>query len=244
MERTLILPAAGAGSRFSGPTPKPLVKVDGEPMVLRVLSAVRTALPGVKVVVVVRSDHAHLFEDVLEAVESDTTVVVDDTLGGSAGAVLKALSKSDTPEVVVVWPDHLGIEFLPPHLLTQAIGLHCPGFLPVVHRREPYAVVGVSDAGAMSCFYSPAQVASLGIREGPSDCGTFVLQADACEQFITGDRDYGRRDHNLVTVLGRLKEQDRLEVVWVDDWRASLGVNSPEDLDFYLTAREHGTRPQ
>ena len=244
MERTLILPAAGAGSRFSGPVPKPLVTVDGEPMILRVLTAVRVALPGLKVVVVVRSEQVDLFEDALRRVESDTSIVVDDTFSGSAGAVSKALTISDTPEVVVAWPDHLGIEFLPPQFLGRAIGNDHSGFLPVVQRLEPYAAVEVSDAGELSCFHPPAEVARLGIREAPSDCGSFVLQADACDRFITSDLDYGCRDHNLVAVLGRLTGRDRLEAVWVDDWRASLGVNSPEDLDVYVAACRHEMGPQ
>lgn len=231
-----MLPAAGAGSRFGGSTPKPLADVGGRPMIVHVLEALVREAPDMPTIVVTRSEHHKLFDEALRPITTRVSLVSDDSFGGSAGAVLTALQTVETEEILVVWPDHLGVQFLPPTIVTRRISEERSGYLPVVHRQDPYAAVEVSDCADLLGFVPPELVRENGLREAPSDCGLFALRAEICERFIRCDHAFGTRDHNLVSVLAAQQGDERLEVVWVDDWRASLGINSVEDAVTFLEA--------
>jgi len=231
-----VLPAAGAGSRFGGSTPKPLADVGGRPMIVRVHEVLVREAPDMPTIVVTRSEHHELFEEALRPITTRVSLVTDDSLGGSAGAVLTALQTVETEEILVAWPDHLGVEFLPPTIVTRHISEERSGYLPVVYRQEPYAAVEVSDCAELLGFVPPEMVRENGLREAPSDCGLFALRAERCERFKRCDHAFGTRDHKRVAELAAQQGDERLEAVWVDDWRASLGINSVEDAVTFLEA--------
>lgn len=241
-ERTLVLPAAGAGRRFGGDTPKPLAPCEGVPMVVRVIRAVQNHSACAEVIVVIRSEHHDRFETVFGALSMDVRLVIDDSYGGSAGAVQTALALVDTSEIIVAWPDHLGAEFLPEDVFTRQIPPDRSGFMPVVQREDPYAMVEVSPSGDIRRFISPEEVKAGQFTAGFSDCGVFVVRAEACRRFINDDAACGARDRNLVSILGDQQEEDALHAVRVTDWRASLGVNSEADLVFFNSLRTTGSQ--
>lgn len=240
VSRTLVLPAAGAGTRFGGSVPKSLSLVEGSPMITRVIAAVQRDIRDIGVVIVTQSDHEQLFRSRLRETARSLEIVVDDTLGGSAGAVHCALSSVATEEIIIAWPDHVGIEFLPLGLFREQIPMGHAGFMPVVERSNPYAAVDVSDRGDVINFVSPETVRSRRMVQALSDCGSFVLNASSCRRFIENDVGRGSRDHNLVSVLGRQRGTDAIAAFVVGDWRSSLGVNSHGDLEVFHRARQLG----
>ncbi|WP_245633089.1 nucleotidyltransferase family protein [Luteipulveratus mongoliensis] len=149
-----ILLAAGAGRRFGGP--KALVEIDGEPMVLRALRALREGT--VDPVLVVVGAHA---AEVSALLAGATAVVInpdwDEGMSSSLRAGLNAVERLDPrPDAVLLhlvdlpWVGAEAVRRLSavagPEVIARAAYDGVPGH-PVVIGREHWAAVAAGATG-------------------------------------------------------------------------------------------------
>jgi len=103
--QTVIL-AAGRGTRMRSDTPKPLIEVNGEPMLTHVLRAIEDSGIETNPVIVVGS-WTNAIQDYYGA---KYQYAVQEEINGTGGAVLSALPYLDTsenaPPVLILYADH------------------------------------------------------------------------------------------------------------------------------------------
>ena len=180
-----VILAAGPGKRMGGDKPKVLMKLEGKPLVIWVVEAVRAT--GIDRVIVVIGHKGELVQDALN--NQNVEFVWQKQLLGTGHAVLQAvpLLKSHQGPVAVFLGD---VPRLQPNTIRELLASHCksmasvtvltalldnPGDLGRVVRREDGSlerIVEVRDAddktkaikeintGAM-CFYGPDLLAAL-----------------------------------------------------------------------------------
>lgn len=231
MDRTLIVPAAGRGSRFGGAIPKPLVEIFGVPLVTWVVESVQAALPGIRVVIVVTSDNRDSFEEALSPTGLNVEFVVDDSYRGSAAATYAALPHVTTNEVIVAWADHIGVRFIPADMFSSALLPSTIGAMPVVRRSRPYVVLEINHERILSGFLDPSDVARQDLGEGLSDCGVFILARRPLESLLSAELDSRTGEVNLLQVLARRNQTFPVVTYEISNPWASLGINTHEDLE-------------
>lgn len=102
---TLIVPAAGAGSRFSKEKwqkPKPFIDVGGLPMLVRVIQNVRPQ--NSKVVTLLRSEHMSLVPDEIALIEDQKAKIIEVTelTEGTACTILLAQEHIDVEKPLLI----------------------------------------------------------------------------------------------------------------------------------------------
>lgn len=237
MSRLLVIPAAGLGSRLKTSTPKPLVAVNGRPMLDHLFDLYR---PHVERMVVVA--HPSFLPDIERWAEGKD--MVDVTTQGSPTGMLDAILLAmpfielHEPESVwITWCDQVGV-------LRETLGLLAawtrsnppPALaLPTVQRRDPYIHLVRNREGRIVEVLHKREGDQLP-SEGESDMGVFALSRDAYERLLP---EYARE----VTVGRGTGERNFLPfIAWLvgrgvplltfpcTDPMEAIGINTPEEL--------------
>lgn len=230
MNRLLIVPAAGRGSRLGALVPKALVKVNGVAMIDHVLRLHRSTVDRAVVVV---SPHAFpLFEDHLRAEKGWVDLAVQPEPLGMIDATLAPfvyVQRYAPLRVVVTWCDQIAVQ---PATLARlrASGLRdeAPNLIvPTVRCPQPYThivqrigeIVGVRHASEGDTM--PAV--------GLSDIGVFDLSEFAYIHYLTSFAGSGRRGLFL-PFLPWLAKREYVALTEATDPMEARGINTPEDL--------------
>lgn len=236
MTRTLLIPAAGRGTRLGSPLPKVLTPVCGRPMLEWILDRHRAYCSRI-VLVVHPADRAAIeagvrrLDDAIACAEQPApTGMLDAILAG------RALALDPVPDRIwITWCDQVLISAATAaHLAAVESGV--PGaaaVFPTSRQRPPYIH-----------FDRDADGTLRGVRQrregdpmpeiGESDAGLFSLSRDALAielpSFATmAARGRGTAERNFLPFLPWLAA--RAPVVTFDvPAIESLGVNTPEDL--------------
>jgi bifunctional UDP-N-acetylglucosamine pyrophosphorylase/glucosamine-1-phosphate N-acetyltransferase len=227
-----ILLAAGKGTRMRAAQPKPAVPVNGRPMALRVIEAVREA--GLSRIIVVVG---HRAGDVRAAIGDGVEYVVQAQQLGTGHAVTcaaKALQGFTGP-VVVAYAD---IPLLRASDISALLERHRragaaatlltarfrnPGTLGRILRASDGQVAAIVEARDAS----PEQ---LKIRE--TNVGVYCFTAPRLFELLGQLRNHNaQRQYYLTDVIGLLVgEGQRVEAVAMELPDAGLGVDTVEDL--------------
>jgi len=239
---TVLIMAAGEGTRMRSALPKPLHAVCGRPMVAWPVHAARDA-GAARVAVIVSPDR-----DLSEALPEGTETVVQPRADGTGGAVRAALDLVRASETVVVLPgDHPLITgeavaaLLEAHRALRAdatvltVELDDPGSYGRIVRDASGDVEAIVETKHPEAV-PPEQLA---IREVSTSTFVFAAAplADALER-ITDDNAAG--EYYLGDVLPVLRAAGRRVAAHVTaDTTVNLGVNSRVEL---AVAAEHARR--
>ncbi len=104
----IVMPMAGHGSRFSDAgfkTPKPLIKVDGQPMFLKALSSLDNIDVPKKFTIIIRSEHDRQYDlagKIRHAAPSANVVKTDDVPIGAARDAIRAEPFLDKDDAVII----------------------------------------------------------------------------------------------------------------------------------------------
>ena len=232
---TVLIMAAGEGSRMRSSLPKVLHPVCGRPMVAWPIAAAREA--GAERVLVISSPDRDLSSDLPEGTETVIQPVADGT-GGAVRAALDAIGDPGDGDIIVLSGDHPLISgemvssLLDAHRATDAaatlmtVELENPGSYGRIVRDaagDVEAIVETKDPSVV-----PAE--QLAIRE--INTGTYAFKpaplAEALAQIESND-DSG--EYYLGDVLPIFRARGlRVAAMTVEDPNANLGVNTRADL--------------
>ena len=236
MRRLLIIPAAGRGSRLGGSTPKPLVHVDGRPMLDHLADLYRGAVDDV-VVIAHPSFEADISEwgkpqgNVSVAVQAEPTGMLDAIL--LAAPIVRA---KDPREIWITWSDQVGV--LPAtvqRLAGVASAAPRPALaLPTVPRRHPYIHFERDAAGRISRLRQRREGDAMP-EEGESDMGLFAMTRETFELDL---HDYARDvppgsatgERNFLPFIPWLAQRTTVATFPCTDPMEAIGVNTPEEL--------------
>jgi bifunctional UDP-N-acetylglucosamine pyrophosphorylase / glucosamine-1-phosphate N-acetyltransferase len=237
--RLLVIPAAGAGSRLGGDTPKVLVPVAGRPMIDHLLVIYRPWADGVVVVahpsfaetlrdhVAGRADMPHV--DVVE--QRERTGMLDAVL-----LAAPAVARVMPDEVWVTWGDQVGV--LPATIARLADAMTATprpsAALPTVHCAGPYTHFERDTNGRITRFLQRREGDAMP-AEGESDMGLFALTRACYEgellQYAATVRPGGSTgERNFVPFVAWLAARNVVATVACTDTREAIGINTPDDL--------------
>ena len=106
---TLVIAAAGNGSRMNSPIPKGLVEIDN--LTLIEISTSNLLSAACEVVVVIQESQEHFFRTKLpQTFLSRIKFVYQDGLNGTLGALCCALPHCNiNNDIILMWADHIGL---------------------------------------------------------------------------------------------------------------------------------------
>ena len=237
MKRTLVVPAAGMGTRLRSHLPKLLTPVAGQPMIAHILSRFRPYCD--EVVLVINPAARDAAAGYLSSSSNPVTLVEQVTPSGMLDAILlaeEAVRATPADRVWICWCDQvlLSAETLERMADRERDSTAPAAVFPTACLREPYIHFDRDGAGTL-----------IGVRQrregdqmpevGETDSGVFGLSAEAYTVWL---REYAARavpgkataERNFLPFLPWLAERSLVATVAVKDPIETLGINSPEDL--------------
>jgi len=233
MERLLIVPAAGRGTRLGTATPKVLVDVNGRPMLRHVLDIHAPFVSGA--IVVAHPSAARSIEAAVRDAPVPATVVLQDVPTGMLDAILiaAAAATNHPARVWVSWGDQVAVRRETLARLAEAED-GSDVALPTVEREDPYIHLDRAADGRV--------IRVLQRREGDvmppvgeSDIGVFSLSARACfEQLPLYGLDVvpagGTGERNFLPFIAWMAARGTVVTCPCADSREAVGINTPEEL--------------
>jgi bifunctional N-acetylglucosamine-1-phosphate-uridyltransferase/glucosamine-1-phosphate-acetyltransferase GlmU-like protein len=234
---TIVIPAAGKGSRLAFDKPKILYPVEGATILERLVGSLQH-LAGKFVFVLSETGKTEIAPYLEALLPNRYTIALQQSPKGMADAVWAARDQVDTPSTVVVWGDQIGIREQTVHscmrLHAARKGAACT--FPTYLREKPYIHYQCDSSGKLDRVLQAREGDTLPV-EGETDCGVFcfstpilfssLLRAGAMPRMfgaVTGE-------WNLLPLLELLDEgPDWLTAVRVQDESETLGVNSVADV--------------
>jgi bifunctional UDP-N-acetylglucosamine pyrophosphorylase/glucosamine-1-phosphate N-acetyltransferase len=248
MDRLLIVPAAGAGTRLGQRLPKLLVPVDGVPMIARVLGLY--AGIASRAVVIVQPAALAQVRGAITAPPMPVDFVVQEQPTGMLDAILlaaPAVERWQPRRVWITWCDQLAL--LPGTLRKlQAIDDTAgapPLALPTCRTHHPYVHIERDASGRIVRVLHRREGDAMP-HVGESDAGLFDLSLSA---YSTGLPAYaaapqvGARtgERNFVPFVAWMAERGPVAAVDCAEPEEAVGINTPDELrqiEAHLRARK------
>jgi len=236
MRRTLIVPAAGKGSRLGSDLPKWRVPVAGRPMIDYVLDRHRPYCDYVVLVVAPASRAAA--EARLAARSQRGAVVVQTEPTGMLDAILlagDAVVRSAPDRVWITWCDQVAIsEITASRLAALDATPDAPTVvMPTVWQNAPYIHFDRDAAGRLTGVRQRREGDAMPLV-GESDAGLFSLSSGAIARLLP---DYAARaatgtgtgERNFLPFLAWVAGVGQVETFTADPIEA-VGINTADDL--------------
>jgi len=247
MNRILVIPAAGLGSRLGAAVPKLLVPVAGVPMVDR-LARLYEPYVG-RIVLIAHPSFATRLRHHVEPWRLPVDVAVQERPTGMLDALLlgaDAVRSSNSDEVWITWCDQVGVHPATIRRLSHALG-DDPDValaLPTVASETPYIHFARDPAGRIIDVRHRREGDAMPAA-GESDMGLFALTRGAYLDDLPG---YAQRpaigrvtgERNFLPFIPWLAARRHVLTFPAVDEMEAVGVNTPDDLariERYLAAR-------
>jgi bifunctional N-acetylglucosamine-1-phosphate-uridyltransferase/glucosamine-1-phosphate-acetyltransferase GlmU-like protein len=233
-EISLIIPAAGSGTRMGGTIPKALVPVNGMTLVE---FATLTLMPLCReIIMLVSPSTLDLFKGGLPKIQNiDVQYVVQEIPRGTAEAVQIGLNYADSDFSVIMWADHIGAHFFSPSVLQE---FWCSDtwdvVVPVLYREDPYVYFDIDEDGSVVGF-NETRMGATKQAFGWSDCGVFLVRNTVIRSALQRLATVAEAEVNFLALFPLLNKMGlRVTTKIVDDHRLTLGANSFEELTMVL----------
>ncbi len=227
---TLILPAAGMGTRMGVDFPKAFVLFDGQHLVEFATATI--APESTQIVAVIAPKFEDYFKQNLVQLHGKEVVfTIQENPTGTAEAVRVGLAAATCDVSIIVWADHIGGHFFDSHVLESILKLsHWDVLVPIVKRRAPYVYFDVNSDGEISAFHETRKGAARK-DSGFSDCGIFVAKTSKLREFLARFSFTEDEEVNFLSLLPVMcSEGMSVKTLELNDYRLTLGANSQEEL--------------
>jgi CTP:molybdopterin cytidylyltransferase MocA len=235
--RVLLVPAAGLGTRLNADRPKPLVEVNGRPMLDYLRQLYRAYVDAM--IVVARPSAVDAVEQWARTDDVRVQVVQQASATGMLDAILlgaPAVRRFDPAWVWISWSDQIGV--LPETVarLADATSTDPPPALalPTVRRERPYTHFERDGSGTITRLLERREGDRMP-DHGESDMGLFALSRAAYERELP---EYSRSvrpgggtgERNFLPFVPWLSAKARVATFPCTDEREAIGINTPEEL--------------
>jgi len=237
---TLVVPAAGKGSRLDAATPKALIDLGGRPLIDWVLSAARGRVDHV--VVVIQPDEQRAFDEWAGATALPAPLDwgFQHVPEGSLAAVRIGVQRASEVDeglgsgVVIVWADQVGAEAGTIRAVADAVATDDKVLVvPLAETPSPYVWVELDD-GPRIARVLRSRDGDASPAVGLADLGVFGLSGSLARAFLEmddGAPDAGSRERDFtyaLPALSLLADRTVLPLSAADT--QLIAVNTPEDL--------------
>ena len=236
MTRTLLVPAAGRGTRLGSPLPKALTPVAGRPMIEWILDRHQPYCAGV--VLVIHPDDRAAFDAYLHESRRPIALAEQSAPTGMLDAILcgrDAVVASGAERVWITWCDQVLIST---HTVTQlaaldAVASRPAAVFPTSRQTEPYIHFDRDERGRLGAVRQRREGDEMP-AVGESDAGLFSLTRDALridlpEFARTAPRGRVTNERNFLPYLAWLDGRAEVATFTIPE-QESLGINTRDDL--------------
>ena len=236
MNRLLVIPAAGRGSRLGSEGPKALHPVAGRPMIDWIIDRHR-ALADV-VVVIAAPDAEAAIRSHVGSRSIAGAVEVQPAPTGMLPAILCAESfvrRTAPDEVWVTWCDQVGISDQTTRTLANTLTEPDVSLaLPLVRQSPPYIHFVRDAAGRIVDVLQRREGAAMP-EIGDSDTGLFAMRRTVFLDDLTAfarlaPPGAATGERNFLPFIPWLAARRHIGSFLIEDAREARGVNTPEDL--------------
>jgi bifunctional N-acetylglucosamine-1-phosphate-uridyltransferase/glucosamine-1-phosphate-acetyltransferase GlmU-like protein len=235
MDRLLIIPAAGLGSRLGAHTPKLLTLVNGRPMLDHLLALYAAVVE--RVVLVVHPSARNTVLGSLEGRSEPIDVVVQGQPTGMLDAILlarPAVEAARPRRVWITWCDQVAIHPRTVARLAESEATDPLVALPTCTAASPY-IHFVRDASGRIVRVLHRREGDAMPDVGESDAGLFSLSQGAYLDLLAGfaaNPGMGRAtgERNFLPFIPRAAGQGSVVTFPCTEAAEAIGVNTPEDL--------------
>jgi bifunctional N-acetylglucosamine-1-phosphate-uridyltransferase/glucosamine-1-phosphate-acetyltransferase GlmU-like protein len=247
MNRLLIVPAAGRGSRLGADLPKALVPVAGRPMLDHLIAIHGSTVDRMVLVVAPAAYDAFAVFAAAREFPIDLTVQASPT--GMLDAVLAAgplVTSRQPARVVVTWCDQIGITAATVGRLDErARGADAAALVfPTLWVDRPYIHFDRDAAGAITGVRQRRE-GDLMPEHGEADMGLFDLDLDV---YLADLPRFAREtsasprtgERNFLPFIPWLASRRKVETIAGDSPIEVVGINTPDELaavESHLAAR-------
>jgi bifunctional N-acetylglucosamine-1-phosphate-uridyltransferase/glucosamine-1-phosphate-acetyltransferase GlmU-like protein len=247
VQRTLIVPAAGRGSRLGGDTPKLLVPVAGRAMIDWLIDLYRSFVARIAIVV-----HPSALERVASHVgQSPATIdlFVQAEPTGMLDAILiasPAVERCHADRIWITWCDQVAMNPATVARLAreEVTAPDVSMIMPTCWQSDPYVHLERDATDRITRVLHRREGDAMPER-GESDSGLFALSLAAYRDLLPEFARHvepakGTRERNFVPFVAWLAGRARVVTFPCTDPEEAIGVNTPEELtriEAYLRAR-------
>lgn len=249
MDRILIVPAAGRGTRLGVRGPKALTPVAGRPMLDHLIAMHRSTVD--RLVVVVAPDAREVFEAFAASCGVLTDLAEQTAPTGMLDAIIAAAPAIETHRprrVAVTWCDQIAVSPATIHRVRdRAVAPDAPALvLPTLAVDRPYIHFERDRAGRITAVRQRREGDAMPER-GETDLGLFDLSIDAylsdLPAFARGAAAArGTGERNFLPFIPWLAARRTVETVPGASPLEAVGINTPADLarvEAHLTGQPH-----
>jgi molybdopterin-guanine dinucleotide biosynthesis protein A len=230
---SVIIPAAGQGSRMQQGIPKALTPFRGTTFLGWQLQKLKSV--SGKIYVVVLSEHLERFTQYRSINNLDFEIVVQSIEKGSYFAVKDAIQHVNTRYVAVCWVDQVGIS---ESLIVQACNNvqinNVDAVIPLIYLDKPYVKIHRSASGKLTHWEYQREGDEP--TSGYTDVGLFVLDTQKLVKAMTSCPDEERvvspltKELNFLDFLCEFGQFNEIGYVISDDNLNSVAINTPQEL--------------
>ena len=247
MERVLVIPAAGTGSRLGAALPKVLVPVAGRPMLEHLLGLYENVAR--RIVLVVAPAAVAPVQAAMRG-RGGISLVVQETPTGMLDAIMLARAEVEaTPaqRVLITWCDQIGISRATVAAVTAASDrVPEPALvMPVCRSQDPYVHLERDEQGGRIVRVLHRREGDTMPAFGESDAGVFDLSRQAYLEWLP---EYARSpeigantgERNFVPFVAAVSARAPVVTVPCTAPEEAVGINTPSDLETverYLSER-------
>lgn len=231
-----LIVAAGKGSRAKLPFPKSLYKVDGIPIILRIIGILPNTIKHIHIVI--NPEEEELFQQELEKCKKKYSFIYQNSPKGMGDAVLRFKTSNNFEHcrnVLLIWGD---VPFIKEKTILELVNTFIKNnndFAFVTsHSESSYTIVNRSRDGNVISLEETRELGKSPKR-GERDIGLFVFKKQIVFDLLEMDLDnkYGKEtgEHSFLYIVSHLVRQGRnVEAIQIASHEETLSLNTQADI--------------
>lgn len=233
-----LIAAAGRGTRAGLSYPKTLFEVQGKPILLRVIEALRPHAGGV--VVIASPDGAEPITQCLAEAGIAARIAIQSAPRGMGDAVLAGAADVSAEHILLAWGD---IPFFQPETVAAMVARHLNHDNDFTFATalvdSAYTLVSRDEAGQVTAVIESREAGLAEPGPGERDIGLFVFRREPVlaklREDLPGKFGKATGEHGFLYAIGHLAAAGlKVEAVPVASERDLVSLNSLGDLKGYL----------
>jgi dolichol-phosphate mannosyltransferase len=189
MTISVVLPAAGLGSRMKQDLPKALTEFESSTFLKWQIDKFKNIAKEIFVIVSVKD--VSKFEEYRKSNNLDFTIVIQKRKNGSYFAIDSVIDLITTKFLIICWVDQVGMS---KSLVLETINkieiFDSDGIVPLLYLNKPYVKANLSESGTLIGWEYRREGAEP--SEGYSDLGLFAFKTSSLKKSMRSIKNYSK----------------------------------------------------
>ncbi len=230
LDWTLLIAAAGKGTRLGADLPKVLYPIKGIPILTRILRTF-DGICQKKLLITSNASYAKINSS-LEGIGGAVELIKIDHTDGMADTVHQGMINVSSKYTIVIWGDQPAISRQTALCMVNVVNQGFKCCVPLVKKINPYIAFNISSSGKLEKV--------LHLREGDTlpkigigDCGVFAFESDYLLRSLSHTKGmHGKLtgEWNFLPILELVDSLSGIGSFYVKNKIESIGLNTMDDL--------------